>query len=36
MNVVTDEKRIEELLDRGIITTILPSRDEFKVRLMTG
>ncbi len=36
MKVVTDKKRIEEILDRGIIVETLPSREEFLARLLSG
>ncbi len=34
--VVTDKKRINEILDRGIITAVLPSKEEFIKRLTSG
>lgn len=34
--VVTDKKRIEEILDRGVVVEILPSRKEFEERLTSG
>lgn len=36
MKVITDRKRIEEILDRGIVTTILPEREEFINALTSG
>lgn len=36
MKVVTDEKKIDEVLDRGTIVEILPTKKEFKERLMAG
>ncbi|MCM2338951.1 MAG: tyrosine--tRNA ligase [Burkholderiales bacterium] len=36
MKVVTDEKIIDEVLNRGVISGILPSKDEFKKVLMSG
>jgi tyrosyl-tRNA synthetase len=34
--VITDEKIIDEFLNRGIITDILPTKDEFKKVLLSG
>jgi tyrosyl-tRNA synthetase len=34
--IITDEKQIDEILERGIITDILPTKKEFKERLMKG
>ena len=34
--VITDEERIKEILDRGVVVEILPSKDEFLVKLMSG
>jgi len=34
--VITDEKRINEILDRGIVIEILPTKEEFKNRLTSG
>lgn len=36
MKVITDEKRIDEVLDRGVIKTVLPTKEEFKKFLMSG
>ncbi len=35
-HIVTDEKKIDEVLDRGIISSVLPSKEEFKKVLMSG
>ncbi len=34
--VITDEKHIREILDRGVVTTILPSKEAFIDRLRSG
>jgi len=34
--IITDEKIIDAFLDRGIIKTILPTKEEFKGLLMSG
>ena len=36
MNIITDEKRIDKILERGTIVDILPTKKEFKERLMSG
>lgn len=36
MGVITDEKRIDEVLNRGVITNILPTKEDFKKLLMSG
>lgn len=36
MKVITDEKIIDEVLNRGVISGILPSKEEFKKVLMSG
>ncbi len=36
MKIITDEKQIDEVLDRGVIAEILPTKKEFKERLMSG
>ncbi len=36
MKVITDEKQIDELLDRGTIVEMLPTKEEFKKKLMSG
>ena len=36
MQVITDEKRIDEVLDRGVLKEFLPTKKEFKERLMSG
>jgi len=35
-NVITDEKKIDEVLNRGTIVEILPSKDDFKKKLLSG
>ncbi len=34
--IITDEKLIDEILNRGTIVEILPKKDEFKKRLLKG
>ncbi len=34
--VITDEKKIDEVLDRGTIVEILPTKAEFKKKLLSG
>jgi tyrosyl-tRNA synthetase len=36
MKIITDEKKIEEVLDRGVLKEFLPTKKEFKERLMSG
>lgn len=36
MKIVTDENKIDEILDRGILSDFLPTRKEFKEYLMKG
>ena len=36
MKIDTDEKKIDELLSRGVIVQTLPTQDEFKKRLLFG
>mgnify|MGYP001596417559 FL=1 len=36
MQVITDQKRIDEIFNRGIVVEILPSKEEFFKRLMSG
>jgi tyrosyl-tRNA synthetase len=36
MKAITDKKRIEEILDRGIIVDVLPSKEEFVKKLQSG
>jgi len=36
MKVITDEKRIDEVLMRGVISNILPTKEDFKKLLMSG
>jgi len=36
MKIITDEKKIDEVLDRGTIVEILPTKEAFKERLMLG
>ncbi len=34
--IITDEKRIDEVLERGVLKEFLPTKKEFKERLMSG
>ena len=34
--IITDKKRVEEILNRGVIVQVLPTLDEFKKRLLSG
>ena len=34
--IITDEKRIDEILERGVIAEVLPTKKEFKEKLMSG
>jgi tyrosyl-tRNA synthetase len=34
--IITDEKRIDEILDRGTVVEVLPTKDEFKKKLLSG
>src|SRR3989339_1215913 len=36
MKVITDEKKIDEVLNRGVINTVLPTKEDFKKLLMSG
>ena len=36
MKVITDEKRIKEILDRGVVVEVLPSRKELEKKLLSG
>jgi tyrosyl-tRNA synthetase len=36
MKTITDEKKIDEVLDRGVISNILPNKENFKKLLMSG
>jgi tyrosyl-tRNA synthetase len=36
MKVVTDKKRIEEILNRGVVVDVLPSKEEFVRKLQSG
>lgn len=36
MKTITDKKRIDEILDRGVVVDVLPSREEFVKKLMSG
>lgn len=36
IDVITDKKRISEVLDRGVVVEILPSREEFERKLASG
>ena len=35
-NIITDPKKIDEILNRGTIVEILPSKDEFRNKLLSG
>ncbi|MBI2674353.1 MAG: tyrosine--tRNA ligase [Candidatus Yanofskybacteria bacterium] len=35
-DVITDKKKLEEILDRGVVSQILPSKEEFLERLLSG
>lgn len=34
--IITDEQKIDEILDRGTVVEILPTKDEFKKKLLSG
>ncbi len=34
--IITDEKRIDEVLERGVLVEFLPTKKEFKAALMSG
>lgn len=34
--IITDEKKIDEILDRGVLKEFLPTKKEFKEKLMSG
>lgn len=36
VKTITDKKRIDEILDRGIITDILPNKEDFRNLLLSG
>lgn len=36
MKVITDKKRIDEILNRGVVVEVLPSKEEFAQKLMSG
>jgi len=36
MKINTDPKKIDEILNRGVIVDILPSKDEFRKKLISG
>ncbi len=36
MKIITDEKRIDEILDRGVVVDVLPTKEEFKKKLLSG
>lgn len=36
VKIITDKERIEEILGRGVVTEILPSKEEFVAKLMSG
>jgi len=35
-DIITDPDKIDSILDRGVIVNILPSREEFRSRLLSG
>ena len=36
MDIITDAKKIDEILERGTIVQILPTKDEFRKKLLKG
>ncbi len=36
IKTITDEKKIDEILDRGVLKEFLPSKKEFKEKLLSG
>lgn len=36
MSVITDPKKIDEVLDRGTIVSILPNKEDFREKLLSG
>ncbi|OGD67498.1 tyrosine--tRNA ligase [Candidatus Campbellbacteria bacterium RIFOXYC2_FULL_35_25] len=36
MDIITDAKKIDEILERGTIVQILPTKDEFRKKLLNG
>ena len=36
MKTIRDRKRIDEILDRGVVVDVLPTKDEFVKKLMSG
>ena len=36
MKIVTDKFKIDSILDRGVITNILPSKEGFREKLLKG
>src|SRR3989338_10644515 len=36
ISITIDKKRIEEILERGVVSEILPSKEEFVAKLMSG
>ncbi|MDR3642800.1 MAG: tyrosine--tRNA ligase [Candidatus Doudnabacteria bacterium] len=36
MKIITDKKRIDEILNRGVVVDVLPSKDEFVKKLLSG
>jgi len=36
IDIVTDKKRIEEIFNRGVVTQIIPSKEELLKRLLSG
>lgn len=36
MDIITDENKIDEILERGIISDVLPTKEDFKKKLLNG
>ena len=36
MKTITDPKKIDEILDRGIVVEVFPSKKEFREKLLSG
>lgn len=36
MKIITDEKQIDEVLERGVLVEFLPTKEEFKKELLSG
>jgi hypothetical protein len=36
MEIITDEKKINEIFDRGTIVNVIPSKDNIKERMLNG